>query len=218
MRFYIIDGVIIPEAEVSEEQRVKYYNMTLCANDMVRTINIAKGRDSWAIPFNPQENLSDMHKLCQFILPEVQRHKPEAKYEIRDEREEYGYYSIMFYEHAMGSEYYEATAAKEKLNWDYVTNQHGRILYALRNIETAAAEHPDTFIIPSLEVRTSVQVGQCVKVHIDSNGGPVERVWVQVVKPITGGYECTLANDPISVPLSFGDTINIKYHHIASIE
>ena len=81
------------------------------------------------------------------------------------------------------------------------------------------AENPDTFAIPSLEERKSVQAGDYVKLGFECEdeelGG--ERMWVEVTttgEKLTG----TVGNDPIVIPeLKFGDEVRFEHRHIIGL-
>lgn len=94
--------------------------------------------------------------------------------------------------------------------------------YSLDDVELAAVEHPDTFGIPSIEMRERLRPGDLVKLHFrgwDSDGEEtVERMWVGVANVSNTGYVGRLDNDPVRLVGINGDEIvSFLPNHVSSI-
>lgn len=86
---------------------------------------------------------------------------------------------------------------------------------------------PETFKIPPLSMRTTLQRGDCAKLLFDivthEPEGPVwcvERMWVRVRRVSKHGYVGTLANDPLGGDpdgLVHGSVVEFAPHHIADV-
>lgn len=91
----------------------------------------------------------------------------------------------------------------------------------LEDAEERNKQHPDTFPIPTLDDRNSLEKGQIVKLMfaINTNGEiQVERMWV-IVKNIEGTrYSGILDNDPYSTD-SFGAGTHVQFgpEHVIQI-
>jgi hypothetical protein len=84
-------------------------------------------------------------------------------------------------------------------------------------------KHPDTFWIPSQEMKDSVRPGDCVKLIFSDGEGGGERMWVKVSSIVMTrrGIEFlkgTLANIPYHLPLEVGDPIEFGPEYIIAIE
>lgn len=85
--------------------------------------------------------------------------------------------------------------------------------YTLTNAESLNLAHPSTFLIPALEDRLSLRVGNKAQLLFDNK----ERMWVRVVRTDDGGYAGILVNHPISVDAKFGDRVEFQSHHVLNI-
>jgi hypothetical protein len=88
----------------------------------------------------------------------------------------------------------------------------------LVDAEERHREHPDTFWIPSLAVRTTVHAGDRVQVCV----GDKERLWLVVRgKYYAEGeilrYRAEVLSDPLSDEIERGDTIEIEPRHIMQV-
>jgi hypothetical protein len=73
---------------------------------------------------------------------------------------------------------------------------------------------PATFLIAPEETRQSLKVGDFAKLCFESKGHG-ERMWVVITNVLAPGkYEGTLDNDPVSVPLKYGDKVKFEARHI----
>jgi hypothetical protein len=96
--------------------------------------------------------------------------------------------------------------------------------WELDNAEELHARHPDKFHIPSLEERTSLQVGARVKLVFllltQRKGQRIiqgERMWCTIREVSAGRYIGTLDSDPAtSRALKPGDRIEFGPEHIAA--
>lgn len=87
--------------------------------------------------------------------------------------------------------------------------------YKLIDAEERNETTPDTFWIPTLETRQSVEIGQWVKLIFKSKEG-IERMWVKVTN-VEGNLAGTLDNDPVFLPIKHGDMIDFEHKHITDI-
>lgn len=81
-------------------------------------------------------------------------------------------------------------------------------------------KNPDSFYLPSRTELSNIKVGNSVKLWFDSpiSSGGGERLWA-VITAIDGNrLTGTVDNGPHQVPLSFGDIINFRRHHIMDID
>jgi hypothetical protein len=86
---------------------------------------------------------------------------------------------------------------------------------------------PDTFQIPPLATRNSLQRGDLAKLLFDiathEEEGPawcVERMWVRVLRVNKRGYVGTLANVPVSgdpAALTHGSLVEFEPHHVIDV-
>ena len=95
--------------------------------------------------------------------------------------------------------------------------------YRILNAEERAKSYPDTFFIPSLEDRESIEPGSLVKLIFsgrDSSGRAVnERMWVRVEsRGASRVYRGQLDNDPVFLRgLRRGDRISFRPIHVTEI-
>ena len=91
--------------------------------------------------------------------------------------------------------------------------------FILNDVESLAAHHPDTFRIPSREMRDRLCPGDLVKLHFRHvETGHVERMWVETraVGPL--GYEGVLDNDPTRpMGIVAGEPVGFLPEHVGSI-
>ena len=73
--------------------------------------------------------------------------------------------------------------------------------------------HPDTFYVPPEAERKNLKVGDFAKLGFEDR----ERMWVLVTGKIGGLYVGTLANDPMSIDMKFGDKVEFEQHNIMDI-
>jgi uncharacterized protein YegJ (DUF2314 family) len=85
------------------------------------------------------------------------------------------------------------------------------------NVEERNAENPETFGIPDLHERQSMEIGAYVKVIFEEDDGCGERMWVKITRVIPGRYEGILSNTPIVVDMAMGDTVEFGPENIADI-
>lgn len=102
----------------------------------------------------------------------------------------------------------------------------------LRSAEEAHREHPDTFWIPSLEVRRNLRRGHGAKLLFriaasHDEGGvelAAERMWVVVSERVGESYLGRLVNEPESrsgirrSDLRIGDEVAFGPQHIADVD
>jgi uncharacterized protein YegJ (DUF2314 family) len=95
-------------------------------------------------------------------------------------------------------------------------------MYTLDDVEEIARQHPETFDVPSVEMRQRLQPGDLIKVHfrgVDSDGEEVvERMWVEISEVETSGYVGRLDNEPIRlVDVKCDETVKVLPINISSI-
>ena len=81
-------------------------------------------------------------------------------------------------------------------------------------------KNPETFYLAPADELNELQIGVPVKLWFQSvlSEGGGERLWV-IITSINGNrLSGTVDNGPHQVPLSFGDVINFRRHHIMGIE
>jgi len=79
-------------------------------------------------------------------------------------------------------------------------------------------EHPETFVIPPLWVRHSVDAGDVVKVGFELQGTGAERMWVRVTRVTDNGtYEGELDNHPAILPMDYGDAVAFGPENILDV-
>ena len=83
---------------------------------------------------------------------------------------------------------------------------------SLRNAEKLADKHPDTFTIPSLAVRTHLQIGDSAKVSSRN-----ERFWVEVVEVLADRYIGEVASSLVTLPIPMWSAIAFGPEHIISV-
>lgn len=86
--------------------------------------------------------------------------------------------------------------------------------------------NPKRFLIPSLEERQSILVGNFAqiivgKMHLfpgDTEPELVnERIWVLVTGCVDGVYSGTLNNEPVVIEATFGDPVTFEPRHVIGI-
>ena len=96
-------------------------------------------------------------------------------------------------------------------------------LLGLEDVEQAARERPDTFLIPPDAERRSQQVGDSVRLHFllanpAANEPRAERMWVTIIEPLNsdGCYKGKLENQPaVLKDVTKGDEVSFEPRHIA---
>lgn len=79
-------------------------------------------------------------------------------------------------------------------------------------------QHPDSFHIPNSAEKSSVKIGDHVKISFITRVGEGERIWVRVTKISPRGFTGRIDNDPIVVPgLRYGKKIRFRSEHIIDI-
>lgn len=81
-------------------------------------------------------------------------------------------------------------------------------------------DNPDTFYIPSVKDKETVNFGTLVKLGFETDdceecGG--ERMWVVVTQKTEGGFVGTLNNHPVFLDLKFGDVVHFESKNIIDI-
>ena len=97
--------------------------------------------------------------------------------------------------------------------------------WELENAEEMNSQHPETFSIPSLEERTSLQAGARVKLgflFLTEQAGEeliqCERMWCMIGEVSNGRYVGVLESNPVSSPaLQAGDQIRFGPEHVATV-
>lgn len=94
--------------------------------------------------------------------------------------------------------------------------------YTLEDAEARHRESPRTFGLPRLAERTSLRIGQLVKlIFIDPDpperGYHAERMWVEITAVEKGRYRGRLDNQPRQLDLTVGDEIVFEPRHVASV-
>ena len=96
--------------------------------------------------------------------------------------------------------------------------------YELDNGEEINKEHPESFYIPSRELRDNLQAGDTVKLifrmeeKINPDEVAVERMWVEINNKEGSFYTGTLDNDPNGeVFIECGLSVNFKAEHVIQI-
>ena len=89
----------------------------------------------------------------------------------------------------------------------------------LVDAEAMARAHPTTFHIRPQAERETLQPGDLAKLCFETVDGSItgERMWVRVEVAACGLYRGTLANDPVGLPLAFGDPWVFDPRHIYDI-
>ncbi|MDR3415141.1 MAG: hypothetical protein P4L83_03050 [Nevskia sp.] len=99
--------------------------------------------------------------------------------------------------------------------------------WQIDDAEVAHAEHPDTYWIPSLEARQSLQTGSCAKIRfyirVEDEHGTVEdcgeRMWVEVLGKLGKWYRGQLSNQPAStLDMRPGLEVWFQARHVIDIE
>jgi len=100
-----------------------------------------------------------------------------------------------------------------------------RARWGLRDVTVSADQYPDTFQIPSIELRSRLHPGQAAKLIFEiysdvSDEFVGERMWVIVTEVAEDGYKGILDSDPtIEHPfVKSGALIEFNVRHIASID
>lgn len=107
----------------------------------------------------------------------------------------------------------------------------GRDSWELRSGEESARQHPDSFHIPPLDLRSHLEVGQAAKLIFDiesedSSGTPIiqgERMWVIVAERVGEFYVGILDSQPTSIEpsekvyLRFGAEIPFSAEHVVEV-
>jgi len=87
--------------------------------------------------------------------------------------------------------------------------------YKLTNVEERGAKHRRTFVTLPRKDRKSLRSGDSAKLIFDDK----ERRWVDVTAVFPdGSYEGVLANEPVSVKISVGDTVRFGPEHVLDFE
>lgn len=92
--------------------------------------------------------------------------------------------------------------------------------WCLADAEDIHREHPETFHIPDLGERQSLEPGDFAQLvfEIDNNDGPDERMWAIVREIVAGGYIGMLNNEPATITendeLWVGTEFAFEYRHI----
>ncbi len=96
--------------------------------------------------------------------------------------------------------------------------------YELDNGEELHQEFPESFWIPEMGIRESLQPGSLAKLIFrmeetkGSNEVSVERMWVQVIHKDQNHYKGTLENDPAgSECVKFGQTVHFQPCHVIEV-
>lgn len=100
--------------------------------------------------------------------------------------------------------------------------------YTLTDAVKVAAEHPDTFGVPSSSELADLKAGDMVKLifeppkaltrpRLGNKRMMAERMWVRVSTVTPDGCTGTLCNHPISLPLEPGDRVEFKLHNIIDL-
>lgn len=78
--------------------------------------------------------------------------------------------------------------------------------------------HPETFQIPTMEEKSSVKIGDHVKISFITRSGEGERMWVQVTKISQRGLVGKIDNEPLLIPgLRYGKIVRFRHEHIIDI-
>lgn len=91
--------------------------------------------------------------------------------------------------------------------------------------EVAHHAHPDSFWIPNLENRATLQAGDWAKVRFYMNAEHDgqeevfgERMWVEVLDSSSDFYRGKLINEPVSSDvIAYGDTVWFEPRHVIDI-
>lgn len=90
-------------------------------------------------------------------------------------------------------------------------------MVSLDDVTVSAAMKPDTFQIPSREMRERLVPGDLVKL-VFRMGETVERMWVEVIEVTDNGYLGRLDNDPTKLdPALIHNPVQFGPVHVASI-
>jgi len=94
----------------------------------------------------------------------------------------------------------------------------------LEDVEETHRRYPDTFHLPSLEERRSLQVGRSVRLHFtfdkpELDNCRAERMWVTITEtPGADEFRGALENAPVYIrTLAPGDVVSFRTCHIAQI-
>ncbi len=89
----------------------------------------------------------------------------------------------------------------------------------LVDVEPIAKEHPQTFHIPSREMRERLRAGELVKLHFESTEtGQVERMWVAIRSVESDAYHGVLDSDPkTDMNIVAGAPVSFLPHHVSSV-
>lgn len=93
--------------------------------------------------------------------------------------------------------------------------------WTLEDAEKRNAEFPDTFSIPSKDVRENLEKGSIVKlIFLPENNEEVEaeRLWVEVTDKKDNVYTGRVDNDPEHIEgLKDGDIVTFEPRHVSAI-
>jgi hypothetical protein len=89
----------------------------------------------------------------------------------------------------------------------------------LMSAEERHAQNPETFWIPDLADRNSLQPGDVAKVIFITYTGDVsgERIWILVTGRVGDRYTGTLDNEPFIIAGKYGDHVIFRAEHVIDI-
>lgn len=98
----------------------------------------------------------------------------------------------------------------------------GSVTYQLADAEVRHAESPETFEIPDVAERESLDAGDWVKLVFeisDGNRTEVERMWVKVTGRQDDSFQGLLDNDPYCTDeLKAGEAVTFAARHVIQIK
>lgn len=88
--------------------------------------------------------------------------------------------------------------------------------WSLLSAESLAKRH-DSFEIPHAIERHNLRVGQTAKLLFRFPEGPVERMWVEIIKVLSKRYRGQLRSHPLHYVLQYDDEVTFAPRHVASL-
>ncbi len=109
----------------------------------------------------------------------------------------------------------------DRSHFQGISTLSGNVTYILDDAEEVNKQYPDTFWIPSRNIRENLKEGQLIKLLFRfSNGSEdqVERMWVSITKKFDHGYEGLLDNDPYCTKkITAGWKVNFQAKHVIEV-
>lgn len=97
-------------------------------------------------------------------------------------------------------------------------NEGGMNVYTLLDGVKQHQLHPATFIIPSLEEKSALNVDDIIKLCFEEEGKCSERMWVKITHIDGDNFEGLLDNEPFALEnIELNDVVKFNSKHIIGI-